>query len=73
MSPSRENLSLRAWQGRLHSSLEGESSDLDANVALLTAFMFMQIHAGGSALVSDLQSGAQALLKWMRRNLDGGL
>ena len=35
--------------------------------------MVLQIHAGGSALVSDLQAGAQAFLEWMAKNLDGGL
>ena len=35
--------------------------------------MVLQIHAGGSALVSDVQAGARAFLEWMAKNLDGGL
>ena len=62
-----------AWQGSLHVSLEGEYHDLPCQVCTGKLFTFMQIHAGGSALVSDLQSGARAFLEWMRRNLDGGL
>ena len=30
-----------------------------------------QIHAGGSAVVSDLQGAAQVFLEWIRKNLDG--
>jgi hypothetical protein len=50
-----------------------ESHDLPCQCCTGKLFTFMQIHAGGSALVSDLQSGARAFLEWMRRNLDGGL
>ncbi len=32
---------------------------------------FLQIHAGGSAVVSDLQGAAQAFLEWLRTSLDG--
>ena len=32
-----------------------------------------QIHAGGSVLFSDLQSAARAALRWLRKNLEGGV
>ena len=33
----------------------------------------LQIHAGGSVLFSDLQSGGRAFVRWARKNLEGGV